>query len=489
MNKFLQNLKPNITLENITQLAPQMMKDRKLEGAIFDLDDTLMPERSGKFSEQIVQCLKRLQENGFKTGIITNNFSSKYCEKVLNLLAEEDLIIPMIENAYKPDILCFQQMLDFFELTADKVAMVGDGIFTDTFGAHKMGMLAIRVRWFSKSFFKRGLLLALREIIVCSSDLVRRLWFGHKTKQYNMLKSSSNGSYLFLVNPKSGQDNAKEITELIEQTFANLPNKANYKVHECHQFDNLNELFAEDIRTGKYTAIVAVGGDGTVREAIGLIKNNWSVVLGVIPSGTGNLFAKSLNISAQPKQALETILLGETQKVNISKASNHYLTLCAGVGIDANIMKLTTSEKKKALGIWAYCLEAAKQVIAPKQARLLLSIDGKNIWTTGIGALIINRNSYIQAFLPQINLEESLQRKSLDICVLKPQQDLDYITALAQVFSNQYKGSLEPIQHFEGRNLKILSWPPLNVQVDGDYIGKTPITIEFLHKRLLVFVP
>lgn len=488
MKKFLKNLNPNIVLNDITQLTPQLMREQNLEGVIFDLDDTLMPERSGKFSEEIVECLKTLKENGFKTGIITNNFSSKYCETVRNLLEGEDLFIPMIENAYKPDVLCFQQMVDFFELPAFKVAMIGDGIFTDTLGAHKMGMFAIRVRWFSKSNFKRGFWLSLRELIVCSSDLIRRFWFGHKTKQYNMVKNTSEKNYLFLINPKSGQENMQQITELIENTFANLPNKTNYKIHECKEFGKLNELFSEDIK--KHNVIVAVGGDGTVREAISLIKNNWAdISLGVIPTGTGNLFAKSLNIPSQPLQALETILLGKTKKVSLAKANNHYLALCAGAGIDANVMKLTTSEKKKALGIWAYCVEAAKQVLSPKETRLLLNIDGKRVWTRGIGVLAINRNSYIQAFLPQLNLENEKERRSLDICVLKPQQNFDYITALVQLFSNQYKGSLEPIQYFEGRNLKIFSWPALNVQVDGDYIGKTPLKVEFLYRRLTVLIP
>ena len=489
-NSFFKKFQADLYLTDLNDLSPKLLIDRGIKGVIFDLDDTLIAEHTGKLSEKIVKILEECKDAGLKTGIVTNNFSSKYCQKVRSLLEKHNLFIPMIENAFKPQILCFEQMLDFFGLPANEVAMVGDGIVTDTFGANKAGLLSIRVKWFSNNSFKKGFLLVIRELIVCAYDIFRRIVFGHKSMQYHMLKNTIENSYLFIVNPKSSQTNLEEIKELIKNHFESLSVKVNYKIHECHEnFGNLNSIYAADIKNGIYSCIVAVGGDGTVREVISLIENNWSVNLGIIPTGTGNLLAKSLGIPSQPAEALKTLTQGKPKKIDITKVNNHYITLVVGAGIDANIMKNTTSEKKKSLGIFAYCVEGFKQITKLKHSLFILEIDGKKHWKKAIGIIAINRNSYIQAFIPQLKTPEEENNGLLDICILKAETNSDYFAILRELFSGDYKAENSTIEHYQAKTLKIESIPFVNVQADGDYIGKTPLNIQILPNQLTVYVP
>jgi diacylglycerol kinase (ATP) len=487
-SSFFKKFQADINLNDIAELPPSLLLERGIKGVIFDLDDTLIAEHTGKLSEKIVNALEAYKAAGLKTGIITNNFSSRYCEKVRNLLAQDNLFIPMIENAYKPQTLCFEQMIDFFDLPANQVAMVGDGIVTDTYGAKKAGLLSIRVNWFSRNTLKKGFLLVLRELIVCAYDVVRRLLFGHKSTQYHMFKNTTANSYLFLVNPKSSQTNLQAIKELIGKHFESASSGANYKIHECHEFENLSSIFANDIKNGVYSCVVAVGGDGTVREAISLIQNNWSVVLGIIPTGTGNLLAKSLSIPNEPSEALKIFIEGKQKRIDITKVNNCYITLVVGAGLDANIMKNTTSDKKKLLGILAYCVEALRQVVRSKRAWFVLEIDGKKYWKKAVGIIAINRNSYIQAFIPQLKMPEE-NNGLLDVCILKAETSGDYFAILAELFLGAYKEKNSKIEHFQAKTLKVRSVPLLNVQADGDYIGKTPLNIKILPNQLAVYVP
>ncbi len=488
MKAFLKQFEPDLKLNNFEDLSPSLLKKHGLKGIIFDLDDTLMPEHSGSFSQKVVAILKLLIDTGFKTGIITNNFSSKYCERVRQLLAKDGIVLPMIENAYKPQSLCFKQMLDFFELQPHEAAMVGDGILTDTYGAKKAGLVAIRVSWFSKSTFKRGSLFILREIAVCAYDLFRRNTFQSKSRQYEMIKATKENSYLFLINPKSGQWDEERIDNLIKTAFGTTEAKENYTIHHCDKFEKLNELFGEDIRKGVYSAVVAIGGDGTVREAIALIEKNWNTSLGIIPTGTGNLLAKSLDIPTDIEQSLRVIMKGNSRKINITKVNGNFIGIVAGAGLDANIMKNTTSNLKKKLGVLAYCFQAVKQLVRSREALFFLNIDGKNYWASGFDVMVINRNSFIQAFIPQIKVE-GVDDEWLDICIMKVKTGLDYISILAELFTGDYKKADSTITHLRGKSVRILSWPRLNVQADGDFIGKTPMNIEFYPKRLSVFIP
>ena len=488
LNNFFKGFQAELYVTDIDDLPPSLLIERGIKGVIFDLDDTLIEEHTGKLSEKIVSTLEAYKEAGLQTGIITNNFSSKYCEKVRDLLAKHNLFIPMIENAFKPQTLCFEQMLDFFALSAEQVAMIGDGIVTDTFGAKKAGLLSIRVKWFSRNTLKKGFLLILRELIVCFYDVLRRMLFGHNSTQYHMLKNTINNSYLFLVNPNSSQTKLEEIKELIQNHFQSMPISATYQIHECHDFENLSSIYAKDIRNGTYGCIVAVGGDGTVREAITLIQNNWSVILGIIPTGTGNLLAKSLNIPSDSSDALKSLTQGKLKRIDITKVNDRYITLAVGTGIDANIMKNTTSEKKKFLGVFAYCVEGLKQIIKLKHSLFVLEIDGKKYWKKAIGIIAINRNSYIQAFIPQIKMPEE-NNGLLDICILKAETTGDYFAILAELFSGAYKEENSRIEHYQAKTLKITSIPLLNVQADGDYIGKTPVNIKVLPNQLTVYVP
>lgn len=488
ISSFFQRFQADLQITDIDDLAPKMLIERGIKGVIFDLDDTLIAEHTGKLSEQIVKTLEEYKEAGLKTGIITNNFSSKYCEKVRDLLAKHNLLIPMIENAFKPQTLCFEQMLDFFALPANQVAMVGDGIVTDTYGAKKAGLLSIRVKWFSRNTFKKGALLVLRELVVCSYDIFRRMLFGHKSTQYHMLKNTVENSYLFIVNPKSSQTKSEEIKDLIQDQFKDLASTATYKIHECHDVENLNSIYSADIRNGIYSYVVAVGGDGTVREAISLIQNNWSVVLGIIPTGTGNLLAKSLGIPTEASEALKVLTQGKQRKIDITKVSNRYIALAVGAGIDANIMRNTTSEKKKLLGILAYCVEAFKQVIKLKHFFFILEIDGKKYWKKAAGIIAINRNSYIQAFIPQLKIPEE-NNGLLDVCILKAETSGDYFAILTELFSGAYKEQNSKIEHYQAKTLKITSIPLVSVQADGDYIGKTPVSMKILPNQLTVCVP
>ncbi len=141
---------------------------------------------------------------------------------------------------------------------------------------------------------------------------------------------------LFILNPISGlQRNKKSIEYLIHREFKNH-STIDYQIVYTDYAGHASVLAKEAAQKGLY-AVVAVGGDGTMNEvASGLVGSK--TALGLIARGSGNGYARSLNIPLRATEAIEAIKYGEMIKVDVGKVNNQYYFFnVMGVGFDAYI--------------------------------------------------------------------------------------------------------------------------------------------------------
>ena len=135
----------------------------------------------------------------------------------------------------------------------------------------------------------------------------------------------------FIVNPISGTKAksrvAKLIRELLDtQQFAPTVVVTEYAGHATQ--------LAQQFAMQDYSAVVAVGGDGTVNEvACGLIGTN--TALGIIPNGSGNGFARHLDISTRMNRAIEMLNSSEVINVDYGLVNDIPFFSTFGVGFDA----------------------------------------------------------------------------------------------------------------------------------------------------------
>jgi uncharacterized protein len=167
-------IKPDLQLLKVDELTPERLRQLgDIRGVIFDLDDTLKPLRSGELSADVVEMLKTLQNDGFKLGIVSNNPSKKHCEEAQQLLRMHGLRIPFIGQARKPTSRDFQTMLRHFGLQPEQVVMVGDSPICDVIGSKKIGMKAVRARWFLNTNSRKALALT-GDVVNTMVNLIRR---------------------------------------------------------------------------------------------------------------------------------------------------------------------------------------------------------------------------------------------------------------------------------------------------------------------------
>jgi len=146
-----------------------------------------------------------------------------------------------------------------------------------------------------------------------------------------------------IINPTAGRgragrrmDRICEILDLAGVTFDLYQSKA---VRDLES--QVNELVNAGARK-----IVVAGGDGTVHEAVnGIMRADGDAQLGLIPTGTGNDFAKAcwipLDWELATRQLADRLMADERFRcVDIGRMNDRYFANGAGIGFDAKVTRL-----------------------------------------------------------------------------------------------------------------------------------------------------
>lgn len=160
----------------------------------------------------------------------------------------------------------------------------------------------------------------------------------------------------FIVNPNSRTGKGLLIWRNVKKYLRdnNVDFKAMKTEYEGHATKLATEL-CEKI-DGQFSLVV-IGGDGTINEVINGITDFDKVRFGVIPTGSGNDFARGMGIKGTPEEIIKKIVATEdTRAFDIGKVSwnnceeSRYFAISSGVGLDAIVCKKAlTSKLKKVL--------------------------------------------------------------------------------------------------------------------------------------------
>jgi HAD superfamily phosphatase (TIGR01668 family) len=131
-------LLPDEELGSIFELDPVRLKEAGKRWIIFDLDNTLARRGAQELEKQVLELLRGLEQGSFLIGILSN-------DEGIGRLAKLDGY-PIYFNAQKPRRRGFRQLLGEMALEPEEVVMVGDNLFTDIWGAKRLGIYAILVQ-------------------------------------------------------------------------------------------------------------------------------------------------------------------------------------------------------------------------------------------------------------------------------------------------------------------------------------------------------
>lgn len=133
-------LYPKLYLNSVKEITLDVIKENNLKGIILDVDNTLV-DYYKQIPEGIKEWAIKMKQNDIKLFIVSNSNNRKKVESIAKALGVE-----YINFALKPFKHGFLKAARIMNLENDKIAVVGDQIFTDVFGANRNKMYSILVK-------------------------------------------------------------------------------------------------------------------------------------------------------------------------------------------------------------------------------------------------------------------------------------------------------------------------------------------------------
>lgn len=235
-----------------------------------------------------------------------------------------------------------------------------------------------------------------------------------------------------------------------------------------------------------YSTVVAAGGDGTVNEVVNGIATS-PVLLGILPVGTMNVFATEVGIPLNDlRRAWRVVEAEKYREVDLPKANDNYFVQLAGVGLDAEVVRQTSSDFKKILGPISYLVSLA-QIVARTPPKLRID-RGNGVFHEGRFILVGNGRYYGGRFalFRQAQLDDGL----LDVLVFKNQSHWDVLRYMQAILFSTHT-DLYDVEYFQCPNLAVTSEEKNNipVELDGEVQGALPYQFGFAKQKLKVLVP
>lgn len=303
------------------------------------------------------------------------------------------------------------------------------------------------------------------------------------------------------------------------------PQAAAHRVHierfcEQHGFKDVEFIDTRLDKDGRACAlealehgadvVVAVGGDGTVRTVASALSGTGHA-LGIVPIGTGNLFARNMGIPVDDIDAALTVATSHgSRNVDMGRLTildspeedhGHAFLIIAGVGFDAAMIDDTNPELKKNISWMAYFVGAVKNLFTPKY-RGTVTITSANGSTHSTKDLTFR--TFMAGNCGQIPMFSLMPLASWDDGILDFEVIdtsggiIGWANLFGDVVHQTITGKAEQnplstnstVDQIQGMNAELTLEKPALAQVDGDMLGATKhIRFDVEKRALCVRVP
>jgi YegS/Rv2252/BmrU family lipid kinase len=254
---------------------------------------------------------------------------------------------------------------------------------------------------------------------------------------------------------------------------------------ETRSVGDATTLAREGVAAG-FDLVGAIGGDGTVNEAINGLAGS-GVPLAIVPIGTVNVLAMELGIPLDPPDAVALVAHGNITTIDLGLANDRYFGLMAGVGMDAAVVASLNPTMKRALKEAAFAVHGLAHYFVTDDPEIRVVTKERTV--EGYFVVFGNSSNYAGGFgiTPLADMRDGL----LDVCVLKDKSFLGTATYWTAALLNahvrhpkvEYFRTEEATVTCADENREVL------IQTDGEVAGHLPLRCRIVPRALRVLVP
>jgi diacylglycerol kinase (ATP) len=290
-------------------------------------------------------------------------------------------------------------------------------------------------------------------------------------------------SAVMLANEMSGSFSKDK--DRLEETLDFLRQQGwNVKLEFTKSSDDAQRL-AREAAVQKADVVIAVGGDGTINSIIQGLAGS-ETALGLIPGGTFNAWAHETGIPMDIAGACNVLVNGQIRRVDLGRVYNRYFLLMAGIGFGGTVTYAVKKKSLKRFGILGYLLTGIKLGLGFESFHSTLDIDGRIQKTHAMQIVVGNTQLYgsLLRFTWKAKSDDGL----LDLCIVRSPKKLERIIVMFD-FLLQRNERRKWVTYTTCKSVEIRNRKPVNFQVDGEPLGRTPTTFTVVPGALKVIVP
>ena len=282
-----------------------------------------------------------------------------------------------------------------------------------------------------------------------------------------------------IVNPASGKD--QPILKALNSVFH--AGGIDWDIYVTKAGGDARRLASEAVQAGA-DAVAVYGGDGTVAEAAaGLLGSEMPLV--VLPGGTTNATARSMGIPVELAEAAKLFASPDAsvRVMDMLQVGESYFFGVVAMGIPGEVAVNADREAKDRLGNLAYALSAIKATVRAPNSKYRVTLDGKKVRSHGVICVILNQSAGLMHVKPPVDGADGL----LDVAIFRDESVRTVAKAAGNVLLRNE--NVVPVEHWQGREVTVVSKPAQAIQADGEVLPAGSVTVRVLPGAVRFVVP
>lgn len=301
------------------------------------------------------------------------------------------------------------------------------------------------------------------------------------------------GDFTFILNPVAGKGAARKTLAELERQLPEFG--FTYEVVYTLRPGHATEI----ARTCSSTYVVAVGGDGTINEAANGLMGSGKI-LGIIPTGSGNDFIKSLGIPRKLQDSVEIlqaknvrridaglVACGNMKNGSTAYAPGRFFVNGVGIGFDASVAR-RVSEINHLRGTLLYLVAVLQTLGHYRSPFFRISVDGNT--TAGKKLLVAVGNGKCAGGGFYLTPDALVDDGKLDVCAIQDVPVTKILRLIPAVMAGK-RVEDAAVSYSRTASIAVESTERFSVHADGEVIGREVqgVHIEIAAGSLLIIGP
>lgn len=240
----------------------------------------------------------------------------------------------------------------------------------------------------------------------------------------------------------------------------------------------------DELLTFKPDIFIIGSGDGTISHVIDKLIGA-EVVLGIIPLGTTNNYARTLGVPLELDQALRAVVEGQIRQVDLAHVEHDYFVNVASIGLSTRIARSVSRKLKRYIGRAAYALAGFKELLTHRAFTCIIEADGETIrfkthqlvvanGSFHSGRRISDRAHVYNGKLVVFSMDDGRRWKLLVNFIRFNTGGLDVLKGNEVVIAQK---------------LSLTTVPKRTIEIDGEVGPRTPVNLECIPRAIEVILP